>query len=103
MRKTLLICAIFLITGVIYQSSFAQEFVKIKKADFRTSEEMGLEGAWKNIKAGDKFFKKGKGTYREAREFYLAAYEYNSENAGLNYKIGVTYLFPMINLNRSIT
>jgi hypothetical protein len=93
MRKSLLLCAITFMTGLLYQASFAQEFVKIKKAEFRTSEEMGLDGAWKNIKAGDKFFKKGKGTYREARELYLAAYEYNSENAGLNYKIGVTYLF----------
>jgi len=93
MRKTVLLCSMIFISGVLYQSIHAQESVKIKKAEFRTSEEMGLEGAWKNIKAGDKYFKAGKGTYREARELYLAAYEYNSENDGLNYKIGVTYLF----------
>ena len=93
MPKTLLYSAIAFIFCVLFQDSLAQQFVKIKKADFRTSEEMGLDRAWKNIKTGDKFFKKGKGTYREARELYLAAYKYNSENAGLNYKIGVTYLF----------
>jgi len=93
MRKTLLLCALILIFSVLYQSVRAQEFVKIKKADFRTTEEMGLDGAWKNIKTGDKFFKAGKGTYREARELYLVAYEYNSENDGLNYKIGICYLF----------
>jgi outer membrane protein OmpA-like peptidoglycan-associated protein len=93
MRKTLLLCAITVMLGLMSQTLTGQEFVKIKKAEFRTGDEMGLEGAWKNIKAGDKFFKAGKGTYREARELYLAAYQYNSENDGLNYKIGVCYLF----------
>ena len=32
-------------------------------------------------------------TYREARELYLKAYEYNPDNAELNYMVGRCYLF----------
>jgi len=93
MRLSFSIIKVILICSVLAPSLTGQEFVKIKKAEFQTTEEMGLEAAWKNIKTGDKFFKAGKGTYRDARELYLNAYQYNSENAALNYKIGVCYLF----------
>jgi outer membrane protein OmpA-like peptidoglycan-associated protein/tetratricopeptide (TPR) repeat protein len=71
----------------------AQQNLKIKKADFKTEQELGFEEAWKSIKAGDKLFKAGKGTYREAREHYLFAAQYNPDDPVLNYKIGVCYLF----------
>ena len=72
---------------------FSQENVKVKKMEFKTEDTEGLNEAWNSIKQGDKYFKAGKGTYRDAREFYLFASQYNSENAELNYKIGICYLF----------
>ncbi len=89
LRYCLLVCLCFIYTGITQ----AQQQVKIKKAEFKTEKEEGLEEAWKNIKIGDKLYKAGKGTYREAREHYLFAAKYNPENAELNYKIGVCYLF----------
>ncbi|KPL23610.1 MAG: hypothetical protein AMS23_06400, partial [Bacteroides sp. SM1_62] len=71
----------------------AQQNLKLKKADFKTEQELGFEEAWKSIRQGDKLFKAGLGTYREAREHYLFAAQYNPDNAALNYKIGICYLF----------
>jgi outer membrane protein OmpA-like peptidoglycan-associated protein len=88
--KYLLLAIILILTG---GKIFAQHLVKVKKAEFKTEQEEGFEEAWKNIKMGDKFYKAGKGTYRDAREHYLFAARYNPENAELNYKIGVCYLF----------
>ena len=73
--------------------SYSQQFIKVVKNEFKTENEAGLKGAWENIKAGDKLFKAGLGTYREARQYYLSAYKYNGENPELNYKIGICYLF----------
>lgn len=67
--------------------------VKISKSQFRTSKEDGLDEAWDQIRAGDKLYKQGVGTYPDARTHYLAAIEYNDANPALNYKIGVCYLF----------
>jgi flagellar motor protein MotB/tetratricopeptide (TPR) repeat protein len=71
----------------------AQKNLKIKKDDFKTDQELGFEEAWKSIREGDKFFKAGPGTYRDAREHYLFAAQYNPDNPALNYKIGICYLF----------
>ena len=46
--------------------AFSQENVKVKKMEFKTDNTEGLNEAWKSIKNGDKFFKAGKGTYRDA-------------------------------------
>jgi outer membrane protein OmpA-like peptidoglycan-associated protein/tetratricopeptide (TPR) repeat protein len=73
--------------------SYSQQYVKVVKTEFKTENETGLEEAWKSIKAGDRLFKAGPGTYREARQHYLFANKYNSENPELNYKIGICYLF----------
>jgi len=72
---------------------YAQHFVKVSKSEFKTENEAEFEEAWKSIRQGDKLFKEGKGTYRDAREYYLFANNYNDQNAELNYKIGVCYLF----------
>ena len=71
----------------------AQQNLKIKKTDFKTEQDLGFEEAWKSIKLGDKLFKAGPGTYREAREHYLFAAQYNPDDPVLSYKIGVCYLF----------
>ena len=89
MRHLILICFLILIPGILP----AQHPVKIKKSEFKTEQEEGFDEAWKNIKLGDKLYKAGKGTYRQAREHYLFAAKYNPDNPGLNYKIGVCYVF----------
>jgi outer membrane protein OmpA-like peptidoglycan-associated protein/tetratricopeptide (TPR) repeat protein len=81
--------SLLLVPGLI----FSQQQVRIKKSEFKTEQEEGFEEAWKNIKMGDKLYKAGKGTYRDAREHYLFAAKYNPENAELNYKIGACYVF----------
>jgi flagellar motor protein MotB len=73
-------------------ATFAQQNVRIKKREFKQEKE-GLKEAWKSIREANKYFSEGIGTYRLARKYYLKAYDYNSENAELNYKIGVCYLF----------
>jgi len=70
-----------------------QEDVTIKKKEFKTGVEIGFKEAWKSVKDGDDFFKGGRGTYGQARDMYLFANQYNSDNAELNYKIGACYLF----------
>ena len=71
----------------------AQENVKIKKKDFRIEiKEVGFKDAWKEVKAGEKLFSAGLGTYPDALKHYLRAHKYNTDCAKLNYKIGVCYL-----------
>jgi outer membrane protein OmpA-like peptidoglycan-associated protein/tetratricopeptide (TPR) repeat protein len=87
--RILLNALILLLPGLIY----AQQFVKVTRSEFKTENEADFEEAWKSIHQGDKLFKAGPGTYRDAREYYLFANKYNDQNAELNYKIGVCYLF----------
>ena len=56
-------------SGFLTSAIIPQTNVKIKKSEFQTEQETGLDEAWKAIKEGDKFYKQGKGTYRDAREF----------------------------------
>ncbi len=71
----------------------AQENVKIKKKDFRIEiKDVGFKDAWKEVKAGEKLFSAGLGTYPDALKHYLRAHKYNTDCAKLNYKIGVCYL-----------
>jgi outer membrane protein OmpA-like peptidoglycan-associated protein len=83
--------AVLLLLFSLY--SYSQQYLKVVKNEFKTENETDLKEAWKSIKDGDKLFRAGLGTYREAREYYLFANKYNSENAELNYKIGICYLF----------
>lgn len=71
---------------------FSQQEVKIKKKEFEISEN-GFRAAWKEVRKANQLFKKGQPWYREAREKYLKAAQYNNKNAQLNYQIGVCYLF----------
>ena len=71
----------------------AQEDVKIRKGELRTGIDIGFKQAWQSIRQGDRYFKKGVGTYDLARDHYLFAGQYNPDNAALNYKLGVCYLF----------
>ena len=65
--------------------------VEVSKTEFKEGKE-GFRDAWKSIKEGDKLYRTGVGMYPEAVMCYLLANGYNSSNAELNYKIGITYL-----------
>ncbi len=67
--------------------------IKIIKKEFKTENEEGFDEAWNNIKEANILFREGIGTYPQARDYYLQAHQYNSENAELNYLIGVCYLY----------
>lgn len=76
-----------------YANVWSQEDVKIKRNSFRTGIDTGFKEAWESIKEGNRNFEEGLGTYHMARDHYLYANQYNPENAALNYKLGVCYLF----------
>jgi outer membrane protein OmpA-like peptidoglycan-associated protein len=80
---------IFAVSGL----SWSQENIKISRKTFRTEVEAGFKEAWESVKEGDAYFKEGVGTYSMARDHYLFAHQYNPEHAGLNYKLGVCYLY----------
>jgi len=92
MIKRILII-LLLIEAVQFSSVHAQvNPLKIKRREFK-KQEYGFKDAWLNVKDGNYFFSLGSGSYREAREYYLKAYGYNSDNAELNYMVGRCYLF----------
>ncbi len=66
--------------------------VKIKRKELK-KEELGFKEAWRNVRDANWLYMAGPGSYRDARDLYLAAYKYNSENPELNYMIGKCYLF----------
>jgi len=71
----------------------AQDGVRILKKEFKTEQKEGFKEAWESVKAGDTYFEQGKGTMVLARDHYLFANQYNPDNAALNYRIGVCYLY----------
>lgn len=79
----LLMCPLFL---------DAQTNVTIKRKDFKL-EKAGFDDAWKHVEAGNAFFIKRGIWYNDAFNEYLQALVYNSSNAELNYKTGVSALF----------
>lgn len=70
---------------------FAQN-VDFTKANFPGKED-ALKDALRNIKKGDELFNGGTQLYNLALDYYLKANDFNPENADLNYKIGICYLF----------
>ncbi|MBN2663909.1 MAG: OmpA family protein [Bacteroidales bacterium] len=87
-KKNIVLLLLMLSFNVI----FSQENVKIIKSEFKIQKD-GTSNALKNIKYGDFFFEQHtQGSYDKALKFYLLANNYNSNNAELNYKIGVCYL-----------
>lgn len=85
-----------IIIGLLLLSScanvFSQNNVEFDKASFPGNSE-GLKTALNNIKKGDAYFKGGTYFYGKALDFYLKANDFNPDNAELNYKIGVCYLY----------
>src|SRR6056297_1757358 len=89
-RKTL---TVFIALLLIHYTGISQENIKVKRKDFKTSQKEGFKEAWKSVKDAESYFEEGPGTYDIARDHYLFAYQYNSSHAGINYKIGICYLF----------
>jgi tetratricopeptide (TPR) repeat protein len=92
MNKSKFLLILIIVTVLYNQFAVSQENVKIKKGEFIHKYE-GYKDAWNAVKKGNGFFDEGKAQYRSAREMYLKAYNYNSQNAELNYKIGVCFLY----------
>lgn len=87
---------IFLFIAVIFlmisQSAFGQKDIRIKRQDFKIENKEGFKEAWKHRREADRYFKDGVGFFDKALKHYKQAYNYNSENPALNYKMGVCYL-----------
>jgi len=77
----------------VHSNGWSQENVKISSKTFKTAITSGYKEAWESVKEGDRYYKGGLGTYPVARDHYLFAHQYNPDHAGLNYKLGVCYLF----------
>ncbi len=73
---------------------FAQINVEFTKSNFK-NRKTGFKEAMKNLKEGDGYYQVGGGAYRGALDYYLKANRFNPDNAMLNYKIGVCYLFSV--------
>lgn len=71
----------------------AQQPVVINKKEFKQSSN-GYKDAMSSIKYADTYYLMNQpGAYRMALKEYEKAYEYNQNNAELNYKIGACYLY----------
>jgi outer membrane protein OmpA-like peptidoglycan-associated protein/tetratricopeptide (TPR) repeat protein len=78
---------------VLHASSLsAQMDVSISRKDFKT-DKPGFDVAWKHVKDGDSYYNERGVWYAKALNEYTQAYAYNSTNAELNYKMGVSCLF----------
>jgi len=91
-RLLFAITIIALSTGQLYAQKNKDE-VKVKRSEFKTGNKEGLQEAWIAILDADILFSQGLGAYDLARELYLTAHQYNSENPELNYLIGICYLY----------
>ena len=81
--------AVFLLNSLVMN---AQTDVSIRKKDFKNNKP-GFGDAWKHIADGDAYFGQKGVWYNDAYNEYLQALVYNSSNAELNYKTGVSALF----------
>jgi len=87
MKKIIFLIIMTLITTIGYSqvdTPFDKNHITDKKQ---------LSEANKKIKEGDKLFAMGKGRYIDALTYYLEANKINPNNADLNYKIGICYIF----------
>jgi outer membrane protein OmpA-like peptidoglycan-associated protein/tetratricopeptide (TPR) repeat protein len=81
--------AVFLLSSLVIN---AQTDVSVKRKDFKT-DKPGFGEAWKHVANGDVYYGEKGIWYNEAYNEYLQALVYNSTNAELNYKTGVSSLF----------
>ncbi len=90
MRKSLLLCLAAFVLGSVV--TVARNKPTVKKSEFLVQEE-GQDEACENLLRGDRLYRKGEAYYEEAVKFYLKAYDYNSQDKSLNYKIGKCLLY----------
>ncbi len=84
---------ILIFVGFMLQQTNAQQYLQITKTEFRTNNLDDFKTSWNILqKANNYFLQDTKGTYKLALDFYLKAYEYNPDNAKINYLIGISYL-----------
>ena len=80
---------IFLLSSITLN---AQKDVSVNRKTFKT-DKPGFEEAWKHVAAGNAYYNEKGIWYNDAFNEYLQALVYNSSNAELNYKTGVSALF----------
>lgn len=69
-----------------------QTDISISRKEFN-NKQPGFREAWKHVARGDSYFQEKGIWYNEAYNEYLLAFVYNSSNAELNYKTGVSALY----------
>ena len=77
---------------VVYFQGVSQENIPFDKDYFPPEKKDALKTAIKEIKEGDEYFEDDIPRYSLAIEHYLNAFDFNQNNALLNYKIGKCYL-----------
>jgi outer membrane protein OmpA-like peptidoglycan-associated protein len=85
-----------LILAVMFSQANAQKNkseVKVKRSEFKTDKLEGFQEAWDALLEADDYYVLGKGSYIPAKDLYMKAHQYNSENPELNYKLGVCCLY----------
>ncbi len=83
---------IFIILTIFVTDIYSQEDVKIIKSEFKLKKD-GTSEALRNIKYGDFYYEQHtQGSYDKALKYYTKAYDYNNNNAELNYKLGICFL-----------
>ena len=87
-KKLLLLSLLILLTLTL----IGQVDTPFEKEYFSEEQKVALKEAQKQIKQGDKFYENDIPQYDLAIEYYLDAYEFNPNNALLNYRIGKCYL-----------
>jgi outer membrane protein OmpA-like peptidoglycan-associated protein/tetratricopeptide (TPR) repeat protein len=87
-----IICIYIVLFGLI--AGVSAQNIEFTKSNF-PNKKKELKAALKDIKEGDELFIQGRGMYLEAIEYYFKAYEFNPNNAEINYKIGTCYLFTI--------
>jgi outer membrane protein OmpA-like peptidoglycan-associated protein len=70
----------------------AQTNVSVRRKDFKNNKP-GFNEAWEHVANGDTYFAEKGVWFNDAYNEYLQALVYNSKNAELNYKTGVSALF----------
>lgn len=81
-----------MILFVLSVNLMAQSGVNIKKGDFREKKD-GFNEAWNHVLSGDAFYLRKGSYYKYAYDHYIQALAYNSRNAELNYKTGISAIY----------
>src|SRR6056297_3938990 len=88
--KILFIATVIIL--IVSNTSFGQKDIRIKRRNFKIENKEGFKEAWKHRRKADRHFEEGVGFFDKALKHHKIAYNYNSENPALNYKMGVCYL-----------